>query len=96
MVVRADEVTLPAEFQVSLYENLINQFQKKGVFQHVYRDGDRYAAATHDLIGLQCTVESFKKGSETMRQVTTVAVATSITLRCQFGDQVGTRCWSAK
>src|SRR4030095_11628482 len=84
MMIRADEVTLPAEFQVSLYENLINQLQKKGVFQHVYRDGDRTAATASDLIALQCTVTGFKKGSETMRQVTTVARGTSITLLCQF------------
>lgn len=90
MMIRADEVTLPAEFQVSLYEQLINQLQKKGVFQHVYRDGDRTAATASDLIALQCTVAGFKKGSETMRQVTTVAGATSITLLCQFRDQAGT------
>lgn len=89
MMIRADEVTLPAEFRVSLYENLINQLQKKGVFRHVYRDGDRNAATAPDLIALQCTVKSFKQGSETVRQVTTVAGATSITLRCQFRDQGG-------
>ena len=88
-MIGADEVTLPAEFQVSLYEQLINQLQKKGVFQHVYRDGDRTAATASDLIALQCIVAGFKKGSETMRQVTTVAGATSITLLCQFRDQAG-------
>ena len=89
-MIRADEVTLPAEFQVSLYEQLIDQLQKKGVFQHVYRDGDRAAVTASDLIALQCTVASFKKGSETMRQVTTVGGATSITLLCQFRNQAGT------
>jgi len=89
-MIGADEVTLPAEFQVSLYEQLINQLQKKGVFQHVYRDGDRTAATASGLIALQCTVAGFKKGSDTMRQVTTVGGATSITLLCQFRDQAGT------
>ena len=42
-----------------------------------------------DLIALQCTVQKFEKGSEKMRQVTTVAGATSITLRCQFRDKAG-------
>lgn len=88
-MIGADDVTLPAEFQVSLYEQLINQLQKKGVFQHVYRDGERTAATASDLVALQCTVTGFKKGSETMRQVTTVAGATSITLLCQFRDQAG-------
>ena len=89
MMIRADDVTLPAEFQVSLYEQLINQLQKRAVFQHVYRDGDRTAATASHLVALQCTVTGFKKGSETMRQVTTVAGATSITMLCQFSDQAG-------
>ena len=41
MMIQSDEVKLPAEFQVSLYENLIQQLEKKGGFQHVYREGDR-------------------------------------------------------
>ena len=89
MMIRADEIELPAEFQVSLYENLIDQLQKRAVFQRVYRDGDQKADTTPDLITLQCTVQSFKKGSEMMRQVTVVAGATSINLRCQFRDQSG-------
>ena len=89
MMIGADRIPLPAEFQVSLYENLIDQLRKKSVFQHVYRDGDRNAAAEPDLIALQCTVQRFKKGSEKMRQVTTVAGATSMTLRCEFKDKRG-------
>jgi hypothetical protein len=89
MMIRADVTPLPAEFQVSLYENLIDQLRKKTVFQHVYRDGDRNAAAEPDLIELQCTVQKFEKGSEKMRQVTTVAGATSLTLRCEFKDKSG-------
>jgi hypothetical protein len=89
MKIRADAIRLPAEFQVSLYENLIDQLQKRAVFQRVYRDGDQNATTAPDLITLQCTVLSFKKGSEMMRQVTTVAGATSITLRCQFMDKGG-------
>ena len=89
MMIRADGTPLPAEFQVSLYENLIDQLRKKSVFQHVYRDGDQNAAVEPDLIGLQCTVQKFEKGSEKMRQVTTVAGATSMTLRCSFKDKGG-------
>jgi len=89
IMIPADGTQLPAEFQVSLYENLIDQLRKKNVFQHVYRDGDRNAAAEPNLIGLQCTVQEFKKGSEKMRQVTTVAGATSLTLRCEFKDKAG-------
>jgi hypothetical protein len=33
MKIRSDGLALPPEFQVSLYENLIAQLQKKAVFQ---------------------------------------------------------------
>jgi hypothetical protein len=89
MMIQAGRITLPAEFQVSLYENLITQLQKTGVFQRVYRDGDQTSDASPNLIVLQCAVQKFEKGSEKMRQVTTVAGATSITLRCQFRDKGG-------
>jgi hypothetical protein len=88
-MIKADRITLPAEFQVSLYENLITQLEKRNVFKRVYRDGDQTSDASPNLIVLQCAVQKFEKGSEKMRQVTTVAGATSITLRCQFRDKDG-------
>lgn len=88
-MVQSEEVKLPAEFQVSLYEDLIQQLQKKGGFQHVYREGSRSSAEASDLIVLHSTVRGFKKGSEMTRQVTTVAGATSITIHCQFSDKDG-------
>ncbi len=47
------------------------------------------AASAPNLITLQCTVQKFEKGSEKMRQVTTVVGATSVTLRCYFRDDGG-------
>jgi hypothetical protein len=89
MMIESDEVTLPAEFQVSLYENLIQQLQKNGGFQRVYREGDQSAADAPNRIVLHSTVRGFKKGSELARDVTTVAGATSITVRCEFTDKDG-------
>jgi hypothetical protein len=89
MMIQSDEIKLPAEFQVSLYENLIQQLQKKGGFHHVYREGDRNSADAPNLIVLRSTVRGFKKGSEMARQVTTVAGATSISVRCEFTDKDG-------
>jgi hypothetical protein len=83
-MIQSDEIKLPAEFQTALYENLIHQIEKQGKFQHVYRDGDRTAASTPDLVVLHSTVRGFKAGSERARQVTTVAGATSITVHCEF------------
>jgi len=88
-MIQSDEIKLPAEFQVALYEDLIQQLQKKGGFQHVYREGDRNAANAPDLVVLHSTVRGFKQGSEQMRQVTTVAGATSIDVHCQFTDKDG-------
>jgi len=88
-MIQSDEIKLPAEFQVALYENLIQQLQKKGVFSHVYREGDRNAANIADLVVLHSIVRGFKQGSEKARQVTTVAGATTITVHCQFTDNQG-------
>ncbi len=89
MMIQSDEIQLPAEFQISLYENLIQQMQKKGGFAHVYRDGERDSSSAPNLVILRGTVRGFKKGSEMARQVTTVAGATSITVHCAFTDKDG-------
>ena len=87
-MIESNEIKLPAEFQVSLYEDLIQQLQKKGGF-HVYRDGDRNAENAADLVTLRTTIQGFKEGSERLRQVTTVAGATSIKVHCAFEDKSG-------
>ena len=89
MMIQSDEIKLPAEFQVALYENLVQQLQKKSGFHHIYREGDRNSADTPNLIVLHSTVRGFKKGSEMARQVTTVAGATSISVHCEFMDKDG-------
>jgi hypothetical protein len=87
-MIESNEIKLPAEFQVALYEDLIQQLQKKGAF-HIYRDGDRNSESAADLVTLRTTVLGFKQGSEELRQVTTVAGATSIKLHCAFSDKDG-------
>jgi hypothetical protein len=88
-MIQSDEIPLPAEFQVSLYENLIEQLGKKGGFHRVYREGDRNSSAAPDLIVLHSTVRGFKQGSQMAREVTTVAGATSIRVHCEFTDKDG-------
>jgi len=89
LMITSDEIKLPAEFQISLYENLIQQLEKQGGFQHVYREGDRNADGAADLVVLHSTVRGFKKGSEMARNVTTVSGKTSIDVHCQFTDKDG-------
>ena len=88
-MIESDEIKLPAEFQVSLYEDLIQQLQQKSGFNQVYREGDRNAANAADLVILRSVVRGFKEGSERMRQVTTVAGTTSIKVHCEFADKNG-------
>ena len=87
--IESDEIKLPAEFRVALYENLIHELQARGGFQHVYREGDRNAQDASDLVILHSWVRGFKQGSERARQVTTVAGATSIKIHCNFTDKNG-------
>jgi hypothetical protein len=89
LMIESDEIKLPAEFQISLYEDLIHQLEKSGGFQHVYRDGDKHAGDAPDVVVLHSSVRGFKKGSEMARQVTTVAGKTSIDVHCQFTDKDG-------
>jgi hypothetical protein len=88
-MIESNEIKLPAEFQVSLYEDLIQQLQNKRGVPKVYREGDRNADNIADLVVLRTTVTGFKEGSERLRQVTTVAGATSITVHCTFADVSG-------
>ena len=88
-MIQPGEINLPAEFQVALYENLVQQLQKEGGFSQVYRDGDRNATDAPDLVILHTSVTGFKKGSELERNVTTVGGTTSITVHCTFTGREG-------
>ena len=88
VMIQSDETPVPAEFKVALYENLVQQLEKRG-YQHIYREGDRNASSEAGLIVLHSTVRRFKPGSEEARQVTTVAGATSINVHCQFTNIEG-------
>jgi hypothetical protein len=89
VMVQSDEVKLPIAFQLSLYEQLVDQLTKTGKFQHIYRDGDKAAGDASDLVVLQSNVFGFKEGSEEKRQVTTVAGATQIKVHVKFVDKSG-------
>ena len=89
MMIQSDEIKLPAEFQIALYENLIEQLQKNSGFQHIYREGDQKSAGDPNVVILHSTVRGFKQGSEMARQVTTVAGETSIHVHCEFTDNSG-------
>lgn len=87
--VASEDVKLPPEFQVALYENLIEEIKKTGRVKQVFRDGEAGADAVKDLVVLHSTVTGFKQGSAMARQVTTVAGATKIRVRVQMTTRDG-------
>jgi hypothetical protein len=76
--VEAGDVAIPAEFRYAVYERLVERVRAAGVFQHVYRMGDRAAAGVPDLVTLHTKVEAFKQGSQTARELVTVVGATKV------------------
>ncbi len=83
-IVPPEDLLLPEDTRISMYENVILQLIKTKKFQHVYRSGDHAAADAPDLVVLQLIPEAFKPGSQKEREVITVAGATSIKVKVQF------------
>ena len=79
-----EDLLIPEDTRVSMYENLILQLTNTKKFQHVYRSGDRTAADAPDLVVLHLIPEVFKPGSQKEREVITIAGATSIKVKVQF------------
>jgi hypothetical protein len=88
-IVPPDDLLIPEDTRVSMYENVILQLIKTKKFQHVYRSGDRTASEAPDLVVLHLIPEAFKKGSQKEREVITVAGATSIKVKVQFTSRDG-------
>ena len=85
----SEEVVLPLEFRLAIYEKVMENLYKTGRFQHVYRDGEQPPADVKDLVKLDITVWGFKEGSARMRQVTTVTGQTHIRVRIRATDAAG-------
>lgn len=83
------DVPVPPDFRVAVYENLIQELQRSGRFEHVYRSGDKNAAGVAGLVILRTTAQSFVQGSEKMREVTTVKGATSIKINAKISSANG-------
>jgi hypothetical protein len=84
-----EDLLIPEDTRVSVYENVVLELTKTKKFQHIYRSGDRAAADVPDLIILTMIPEAFKAGSQKKREVTTVAGATSIKVKVQFTSREG-------
>jgi len=77
-MVDAGDIPIPAEFRFAVYEQLVERVRASGAFQKVYRTGDNASAGVSDLVTLHTSVEGFKQGSQTVRELTTVLGATRL------------------
>jgi len=87
--VNAGTLNLAPEFEVAIYENLMQELPKTRRFSAVLRTGDVHASEAPRLVILKTNVESYTPGSETKRAVTTVAGATKLKVRVQLCTREG-------
>lgn len=78
------QLELAHSFQVSIYENLLEELNHTKRFKYVLREGDRKASEIPDSLILKTMVVKYTPGSETQRAVTTVSGATKLTVRSQL------------
>lgn len=88
-MVEAGDVQIPAEFRYAVYEQLVERVRASGAFQKVFRIGDHGADGVPDLVTLHTTIESFKQGSQTEREITTVLGATRVDLTASVTSRDG-------
>ncbi len=81
-----EELRVLPEFRVALYENLMEQLSKKPKLGHIYREGELKAPAP-GVITVRPTVTHFQKGSERLREVTTVGGWTNIKVHVRLENQ---------
>lgn len=87
----SEEVPLPDDFRMAIYEKVIADLEKSGRFQHVYRDGEKPSgdALKLGVVKVDIIVWGFKEGSARKRQVTTVMGETRINVRLKATDTSG-------
>ncbi len=88
--VEVGDVSIPAEFRYAIYERLIERVQQAGIFKKVFRSGDQEAKNTPGLVTLHTSMESFKEGSQTARElVPVIAGTTTVDITARVTDKDG-------
>ena len=87
--VESEEFQIPLEFRVAIYERILSEVLTKKTSPPIFRAGDRRADAASDLAVIHLNITKFSPGSETVREVTTVAGATKITVHLRLDDRSG-------
>jgi hypothetical protein len=81
---------------MAIYEDLVERFQRSGLFSQVYRSGDRAAAGNPDALTIRAEVEKFKEGSQTARELTIFLGQTKVTLDVKLTKRDGTNVVNQK
>ena len=87
--VQVGDIALPTDFQMAIYEELVDELVKSKQFNQVFRSGDHTADGVPNLLILKTTMRKYSPGNETQRAVTTVSGATKLNVRSQLFTRDG-------
>lgn len=83
----ANDIRIPPEFRLAIYEDLVDRLNRSRMFSQVYRSGDRRADKQPYLLTLRLTLEKFKQGNQTERRLTGVLGVTKIKVDAQVSPR---------
>jgi len=87
--VNSGDVSIPAEFRLAIYEDLVQKLETSGIYARVFRYGDRRADGIADLVTLHTEVEKFKEGNQPERELITVMGSTQVKLNVKLSTRDG-------
>ena len=87
--VNSGDVSIPAEFRLAIYEDIVEKLQTSGIYARVFRSGDHRADGIADVVTLSTEVEKFKEGNQAEREIITVMGATTVKLSVKLRTRDG-------
>jgi hypothetical protein len=87
--VNSGDVSIPAEFRLAIYEDLVQKLESSGIYARVFRSGDHRADGIADLVTLSTEVEKFSAGNQPERELVTVMGATKVKLNVRLSTRDG-------
>jgi hypothetical protein len=87
--VNSGDISIPAEFRLAIYEDLVQKLETSGIYARVFRSGDHRADGIADLVTLGTEVEKYKAGNQPERELVTVMGATEVKLHVKLSTRDG-------
>jgi hypothetical protein len=87
--VDSGDISIPAEFRLAIYEDLVEKLETSGVYARVFRSGDHRANGIAGLVMLSTEVEKFKEGNQAEREITTVIGSTIVRVNVKLTTRDG-------